>query len=245
MALAVAVQEFEGPLAILLELVERQKLPVTEISVAAVTAQYLERLQTLGEPNAERMSEFLQLGARLLYIKSLALLPRTAAVEQAEELATLNLELDEYRRYQQAARALGRLSHHGSWPRTATTRLPTHELPLPTITTDELAAAFTRAIRTHEPAGPKGVIAQQLTQAEVVKRLRQRLHKGAFELQDLLDAASDRLEIIVTFLALLELIKGGELHVTQAAQYAPLIVEPAVAPDIAGCTSEPSEATHA
>jgi segregation and condensation protein A len=69
----VTIGEFEGPLGLLLELVEKGNMEVTAISVATITTQYLDRLGRLQDQSPEHLSEFLQLGARLLYIKSLAL----------------------------------------------------------------------------------------------------------------------------------------------------------------------------
>lgn len=223
----VAVRDFEGPLGLLLELVERNRLPVTEISVAAVTAQYLERIRGLQAVTPEQLSEFLQLGARLLHIKSLALLPREAAEEQAEELRQLNLELEECRRYQAAARDLARLSNRGSWARPVVSRLAASELPLPELSLAELAAAFQGALKRAEPARPEGIIRRHLTQTEVVARLRSRLSGGPFALQELLDGARDRVEVIVTFLAVLELMREQELRVIQAGQFEPIMVRPA------------------
>lgn len=223
----VAVRDFEGPLGLLLELVERNRLEVTEISVAAVTSQYLARIREMKEVAPEHLSEFLQLGTRLLHIKSLALLPREAAAEQAEELRQLNLELEEYRRYQAAARELARLSGRSSWHRPVVSRLATHELPLPELNLSDLAGAFQNALKRVEPAKPEGIIRRHLSQAEIAERIRRRLAKGAFGLQELLDSARDRVEVIVTFLAMLELIRDQELRVVQEGQFAAIMVEPA------------------
>lgn len=223
----VTVRDFEGPLGLLLELVERNRLHVTEISVAAVTSQYLERIRELEAVAPEQLSEFLQLGARLLYIKSLALLPQEAAAEQDEELRQLNLELEEYRRYQAAARELARIGGRGSWTRPVISRLAADKLPLPELSLAELAAAFQGALGRTKPAQPEGVIRRHLTQTEVAARIRTRLAHGPFALQELLDSARDRVEVIVTFLAVLELIRGQELCVIQAGQFEPIMVEPA------------------
>jgi segregation and condensation protein A len=226
----VAVRNFEGPLALLLELVERNQLPVTDISVAAITTQYLERIHALKDQDPSHVSEFLQLGARLLYIKSLALLPRESAAEQAQELAQLNLELDEYRRYQAAARTLGRLSQERSWSRPVVSRLPASQLPLPELDIRQLTAAFERTLQQLEPAREQAVIAPHLSQQEMASRLKTRLRQGGFELQELLRELRGRLEIVVTFLALLELMRAGTARLTQDGQFAPISVEPGNGP---------------
>ncbi|HEY2004671.1 MAG TPA: ScpA family protein [Candidatus Saccharimonadia bacterium] len=223
----VAVGEFEGPLGILLDLVERGRLEVTAISVAEITENYLGRIKQLGPSSPEALSEFLQLGARLLYIKSLALLPQPASEEQTEELRQLNLELEEYSRLQAAARELARRGSLRSWHRTATDTLPPQELPLPKIELSQLAEAFTRALKRLEPERSVGVIQHHVSLETVSHRIREHLGRGSFDLQSLLDNCHDRLEAIVTFLALLELIREGAAQVTQANQFAPINVEPA------------------
>jgi segregation and condensation protein A len=222
----VTTSEFEGPLALLLDLVERRQLEVTEISLATITADYLQQIGQLAEPEADSLSEFLGLGARLVYIKSLALLPRESAAEQADELRQLNLELAEYRRYQQAARELSRLAHGASWPRPVVARLDARERALPDLSLTQLAAAFTNALRQAEPARPQSVLRQPVSQAVVTRRLQQRLARGPLELQEVLDGAADRVEIVVIFLAVLELMKQGVVRVVQTGQFAPVMMEP-------------------
>jgi segregation and condensation protein A len=224
----VAVGEFEGPLGILLELVERGKLEVSSISVAQITAQYLERIKSMEHRSPEDLTEFAQLGARLLYIKSLALLPQESAHEQSDELRLLNLELAEYQRMQEAARELSLRAANPSFARQVTERLDPADLPLPQIALPDLGAAFANAMARLEPVRPTGSIRPHLSLEAVVSRLQHRLQTGgSFELQSLLDSIHDRLEVIVTFLALLELIRSGSANVIQANQFAPIRVEEA------------------
>jgi segregation and condensation protein A len=225
MSHTVTIEKFEGPLALLLDLVERRQLEVTDISIAAITADYLGYINQLDHVEAEGLSEFLGLGARLVYIKSLALLPRESASEQADELRQLNLELAEYRRYQQAARELSRLARGATWPRPVVSRLDASRRSLPDLGVEQLAAAFTAALRQAEPIRPQGVLQQPISQAAITQRLQRQLAQGPLELQPLLDHARDRLEIVVTFLAVLELMKQGAMRVVQDGQFAPVIME--------------------
>ena len=221
----VAVGEFEGPLGILLDLVERGRFEVTQISVAEITAGYIERIQALQNLSPEELSEFVTLGARLLYIKSLALLPQDTALEQGEELRRLNLELEEYRHMQLAAAELARRGAKRTWQRPVTPRLELHELPLPSLDLPQIAEAFQRALRRAEPAIETGVIPMRISIETVTAGIKSQLKKGSFELQHLIDSCHDRLEIIVTFLALLELIHDGTARVVQANQFAAISVE--------------------
>jgi segregation and condensation protein A len=223
----VAVGEFEGPLGVLLELVERNKLQVTAISVASITEQFVERIHALGPQAPEELSEFLQLGARLLYIKSLALLPAADTGEQVEELRRLNLELEEYRRMQAGSRVLAGRAPWQTWQRTLGTRLEPHELPLPRLELQQLTEAFGRALRRTAITAPATVPRQHVSLEQTIARLRQRLTAGAFELERLLSDCHNRLEVIVTFLALLELMRASAARVSQPSQFAPIMVEPA------------------
>ena len=225
---SIVIDQFEGPLALLLELVERNQMPVENIAVATITRQYLEQTSQLEGLSPEALGEFLQLGSRLTYIKSLALLPATHSApddEQTDELQQLSRELAEYQRYQAAARTLAAHAARPRWPRPVGVKLASDELPLPQLALSDLAAAFAATLRRLEPARPTRSLAPQLSQAEVVTKLKLRLAKGAFELGDLLAGLRDRLEVVVTFSALLELIRSGAGRVTQIAQFEPIMVE--------------------
>jgi segregation and condensation protein A len=221
----VAVGEFEGPLGILLDLVERGRLEVTAISVAEITAGYIARVKQLRDRSPEELSEFLQLGARLLYIKSLALLPQDTTPEQGEELRQLNLELEEYRQMQLAARELAKRGNSRTWRRQATRRLGPHELPLPELELPQLAEAFTRALKRMEPTHERGIIRHHTSIEQVAAKLGARLKQGGFDLQQVIDECRDRLDVILTFLALLDLVRAGTARVVQASQFEAITVE--------------------
>lgn len=224
MSHTVAVGEFEGPLGVLLELIERNKLEVSGVSVGQITTQYLEQIRGLPQASAEDLSEFLQLGARLLYIKSLALLPQSSAEEQTRELAQLSLELNEYRRYQAAAKLLAARTSERTWQRPAAPRLSPRDLPMPNLALDQLAEAFTRALKFAPVAAPSTVIKPHLSLETVTKNLRSLLPEG-FTLHSVIERCHDRLEIVVTFLALLELVRAGSARVSQTSQFEPILVE--------------------
>lgn len=222
----VAVGQFEGPLGLLLELIERGQIEVSRVSVSAITSRYLARLAEMESQTPEELSEFLELGARLLYIKSLSLLPNSAPSEQGGELEKLNLELAEYRQMQTAAHALAARLPARTWPRSTIERLAPNELPYPDVALPELRDAFARALSRVEPARPSAIIKHHLSQEAVSAKLRRRLGTGGFDLQELIDACHDRLEIIVTFLSLLELLRQGAARVAQVSQFARITVEP-------------------
>lgn len=226
MSHTVKTGEFEGPLGVLLELIQGGKLEVSSVSVGAITSAYLEKVRGLKAASPEDLSEFLQLGARLLYIKSLALLPQANSEEQSRELEQLSLELTEYRRFQEAAKYLASRSSERTWQRPVAPKLERNELPLPNLALDQLAEAFTRALKFAPVATPAQVLKPHLSLETIIRQLQDRLASG-FDLNAVVERCRDRLEIVVTFLALLELIKSGVARVTQAGQFDPIRVEAA------------------
>ena len=220
----VRAHTFEGPLDLLLELVERGQFEVTDLSISQITAEYLDRVKDLGTSDGEAMGEFLQLGSRLLYIKSLALLPSTDGNDQLAELAQLNTELAEYRRFQLAARELGRRGRHPSWQRGVPTRLPVEDLPLPQFSLGALTEALQRAIARAEPSLTTETIRDHISQQEIGHKLKLQLQKHNCSLDELLVGISDRIEIIVTFLALLELLRDGSVMAHQTSQFEPILL---------------------
>ena len=222
---SIAINQFEGPLGLLLELVERNKMPVTDIAVATITSQYLEHLTQLPDVTPEALGEFIQLGSRLTYIKSLALLPSAEPSEQAEELRLLGAELSEYQRYQRAARELAARDTGPHWSRTKAQQLDPVDVPLPKVSMSDLASAFQAAMRRVEPELKSRTMEQVLSQRDVIASLRQRLSRGSFELEVLLATLTSRLEVVITFSALLEVMRAGHARVTQASQFSPILVE--------------------
>ncbi|HEX3081628.1 MAG TPA: segregation/condensation protein A [Candidatus Saccharimonadia bacterium] len=202
----------------MLELVEHSRLEVSAISVGRITGEYLKYVRGLSERvSAEDLSEFLQLGSRLLYIKSLALLPQADPAEADSELRQLEAELAEYRRFQEAAKWLAK-PHGRSWERPVSPKLDIAELPLPRLDLERLTEAFTRALKDAPAAPAKVIRSPHLSLETAVGRLKTLLPDG-FALNEVLAKCRDRLEIVVTFLAVLELMRSGAAQVSQNGQF--------------------------
>jgi segregation and condensation protein A len=226
MAHTVVMGQYEGPLGTLLNLIERNQVSVSKVSVGQITSQYLEKVRSLQTVSVEELSEFLQLGARLVYIKSLALLPQSSVDEQNLELAQLTAELAEYRRYQAAAKLLARRLDMQTWPHAAAASLTVAELPFPNLSLEQLAQAFTKVMKLSLAAPPVHVIKPHLSLETAMTRLRTKLKTG-FDLSEIIVACRDRMEVIVHFLAVLELVRSGAARVIQAGQLEPIRVEAA------------------
>jgi segregation and condensation protein A len=227
MVLSVAVEQFEGPLGLLLQHVEAGRVEVTSISVAYITREYLDHLKQLEGLSSEEVAEFARLGARLVYIKSLALLPPTTSPDQAEELEQLNLELKEYAALKAAATALADRQNLTLWSHPAAPVVKAAP-GLPVLPLEDLATAFQEALKRHTPNLPAAHHpAPHLTQQAVTRRLQARLAAGRVNLAELIDDCHSRLEIILTFMASLELLRAGQITMQQNRPFSPIVLEAA------------------
>lgn len=223
---------FEGPLDLLLHLIEREELDITKVSLAQVTDQYLEYISLLEELNAEVLADFLVIAAKLLLIKSEMLLPRPPRVSEeekedvGEELAR---QLIEYRKFKAAAEALKQREEMGF--RTYVRLAPPPKLERPVhlgdVSLADLAEAVRRALNVHPPAPSVSEVLSPITitVAEKMAFIEEKLGKlGRVSFSHLLDQAASRLEIIITFLAVLELIKLKGMEVQQERPFGEIII---------------------
>jgi segregation and condensation protein A len=227
----VSLPTFEGPLDLLLRLIERAELDITTIALAHVADQYLAHVRTLETVDPDGIADFVSIAARLLLIKSRALLPRPAdpardgghADGDAEALAE---QLREYQRYKQAA-ALLRAWHEldrRMFLRTAIAPLPPAvNTPAPlSHTVAELLAAVERRMQLRLPLDQPTVLALEprRTVAQVALAIRERLQRMAwFSFEDLFDDVTSRQDVIVIFWAVLELLKRRVITIEQDALF--------------------------
>lgn len=226
---------FEGPLDLLLKLIEREELDITEVALAQVADQYLAHVRGLEAPEPGALSSFLVMAARLLLIKSRALLPRPPAApgpgDPPDEAAELARQLREYQRYKQAAtllRAWETLGHR-AYLRVAAPPLPA--LPKPDkldVTLNEMIAAVQRRMQLLLPLEPSEVplpAPKVITVPEMAARIRDKLaqqHWISFE--DVLSLAVSRVEIVVALWAVLELLKRRAIVAEQEALFGPIMI---------------------
>jgi segregation and condensation protein A len=227
----VKLEVFEGPLDLLLHLIEKQELDITKVSLAAVTDQYLEYIQDLERISAENLAEFLVVAAKLLLIKSRALLPAPPEVEEEEEDLgeELAMQLQEYKKFKEAAQQLRDREEHGlhAYVRIASLPRVERELDLTDVSLDDLLAAVREALTLQPPAEPvNGVVAPiAFSVSDKIQDIKALLSAhGSFSFNSLLHSAVSRAEVIVTFLALLELIKGRQARVQQSQLFGEILV---------------------
>lgn len=215
----VRLQVFEGPLDLLLHLIEKRELDITAVSLAAVADQYIEYLSQ-AEPDLDALADFLVVAAKLLVLKSMALFPQPISDPEPEEIAAdLTQRLIEYRAYKRVAEYLRTLEETGqrSHPRTVPPR-PALTPGLPEgLTLDDLVQALRRAI-SRIPTQPTGIVVPRPTFSVVDKArliLARTSQSHRVSLHSLLRQASCRAEAIATFLAVLELLKARQIEVQQ------------------------------
>ncbi len=234
---------FEGPLDLLLHLVEREQLAITAVSLAQVTEQYLAYLQVLLELEKTQgqaldpapLADFVAMAARLLWIKSRALLPRqeplTAQEDEEDPAEALARQLREYKMFKEAA---AKLAERGEMLRSYVRTAPPPDLPprLETldITLADLVKAMERALAENEklPAAPVPLEPLRVTIAQKMDLIRQLLAEGRpVYFRELWAHATSRLEIIVSFLAVLELVKRKVIVVRQEELFGEITISPA------------------
>ena len=247
-AFALRLPVFEGPLELLLHLIEREELDITEVSLVAVTGQYLEHLRRRDRIDLGAVAGFVAVGARLLLLKSRALLPRPEAGpdsgDEERDPGDLLEALREYRRYRAAAEHLRGLEDER---RTAYRReTPPPEVPpgagLDGVTAGALLALFREALERLPREEPEAGPAPQTVRLEDrMRRLVRRLAGGApLRFADLVAAASTRVEVIVDFLAVLELVRAGYAEARQDGAFGEieLAAVPGAAPPPAAAPAE-------
>jgi segregation and condensation protein A len=236
---------FEGPLDLLLYLIERDEIDIFDIPVEHITSQYLEYLATLDSLNIEVAGEFLVMAAQLLEIKSRMLLPQPERPEDDEEevgdpRAALVARLIEYRRYKAVAdelRARAEVQRYIFSRRGVVNGNGNgnghHEHPylmLNDVSTFDLWAAFQTVLSRAAEAPTDGeVVRPRFTVGQKVAAIVSRLRwaKEGMRFVELFDEGATRLELIVTFLALLELIRLRRVRVAQPQLFGEIRVYPA------------------
>ncbi len=225
---------YEGPLDLLLQLIARAELDITKIALAQITDQYLAYLETLENRSPEEVSAFLVIAAKLVQIKSEALLPRPPEREAAEEDPgeALVQQLKAYRRFKQAAQWLAE-RHAAGWQTFVRLTAPPPAAPpqidLHGYTVEDLAAAARAAfqMRHREPLG-KVIRAPKITIREKIRAIIQTVaHRGRATFSALLGRQPTRLEAVVTFLALLELVKQRLVQTQQDTLFGEIEILPA------------------
>jgi segregation and condensation protein A len=235
----VKLPDFEGPLDLLLYLIEREELDITRVSLARVTGAYLEYIHLLEQLQVDQVADFLVVAAKLLLIKSEALLPRPPAIKSDDDEDVgddLVKQLLLYKQYKESARKLSDREAAGlhTYVRVAPPPKIEAKLDLSNITVDMLIKAV-RNVLEIEPPGPLvGTVVKPFTltireQMSLIERILR--YRPNISFKRMLRRARNRVEIIVTFLAVLELLRRRKVEVVQELIFGDILITP-LAPEL-------------
>ncbi|WP_017939649.1 segregation and condensation protein A [Pseudomonas thermotolerans] len=223
-ALEVFLEAFEGPLDLLLYLIRKQNIDILDIPVAEITRQYMGYVELMKAVRLELAAEYLVMAAMLAEIKSRMLLPRSAEAEEDEEdpRAELIRRLQEYERFKSAAEELDGLPRVGREivvPRLEAPEARARKL-LPQVSLEELLLSMAEVLRRADMFESHHVTREALSTRERMSEVLERLKDGGFvPFVALFRAEEGRLGVVVTFMAVLELIKESLVELVQNEQF--------------------------
>ena len=231
----VDLEVFSGPLDLLLHLIEQQQLDITTVSLARVTDQYLAYLRVVEERSPDELADFVSIAARLLLIKSRALPPSPKGPDdEAEEDVGEDLvrQLREYRRFKQIAESLRERDQQGlhtylrTLPTSKIVQL-TPKLDLEGTSLDNLIAALREMLADEALDGDElTVVPYRVTISQRIEHIRGFLRGGrTATFAELVAGSRSRLEIIVTLLAVLEMIRAGRATAWQEGLFGTISIQ--------------------
>jgi segregation and condensation protein A len=228
---------FEGPLDLLLHLIKKNEVDVHDIPIAAVTDQYLAYLDLFETLNLDTAGEYLVMAATLMQIKSRMLLPPAPGEDEEDEdpRAALVQQLEEYQRFRAAAAELG---NRDILARDVFRRAPQALEgeeglpPLRELDLADLVDALREVLKRLPEEQAEEIVGERIAIADRIPFVLERLRAGDAEFAQLFEAGASRLEVISTFLALLELIRMRAVRALQGERFGPILLRLAVPRDV-------------
>ncbi len=229
-ALEVFLDAFEGPLDLLLYLIRRQNIDILDIPIAQITVQYMEYVEVMKELRLELAAEYLVMAAMLAEIKSRMLLPRQVEDEEDgdDPRAELIRRLQEYERYKQAAEDMDELPRLGRDHFQAEVAVPHRRVhrPPPDVDLREILYALQDVMRRVDMFTHHRIHLEPLSVRERMSQVLETIGSDGFtEFTSLFTLEEGRLGVVVTFLAVLELIKSALIELVQSDAFAPIHVK--------------------
>ena len=229
-ALEVILEAFEGPLDLLLYLIRRQNLDILDIGVAEITNQYMQYVELMDAMQFELAAEYLLMAAMLAEIKSRMLLPRSSEVEEEEDDPRANLirRLQEYERFKQAAEEIDALPRveRDTWVAKVEPPDLKRDRPLPDLEMRELLVALGEVLKRADMYESHQIQRESLSTRERMSDVLEVLRASNFvPFVSLFKAEEGRLGVVVTFLAIMELIKESLVEIVQTEAFGPIHVK--------------------
>src|SRR3989339_312426 len=215
------LKQFTGPFDLLLSLVEGQELQISEITLSEVTEQYLTYLDTLEEDRVEELADFLVVAAKLLYLKSKRLLPEFLP-EEEDDTDGLEAQLKLYKQFVDASKTIDTLwlgAYKSAFRKEPAKTPDAFALP-PGLHLEALAQSMVHLVSKIAPPKklPRTHIDKGVSLKERIDAIRKLLkERKSFRFADALSDANNKTEVIIGFLAILELVKQKSLYLDQDA----------------------------
>ncbi|MFN0109058.1 MAG: segregation and condensation protein A [Blastocatellia bacterium] len=217
----VKLEVFEGPLDLLLYLIKKDEIEIKDIPIARITEQYLEYMTLMQELDISIAGDFLVMASTLIYIKSKMLLPPTPKIEGEEDLmedprAELIERLMEYQKFKSAAQMLHSRVEIESASYTRGQLETDKSNPEVSASVLDLMRVFRDILKRLETEAQMEIQREEVTMAEKLTQINTRLESGEeINIRELFEQSRTKRELILTFLAFLELVKEFKIHLTQ------------------------------
>jgi segregation and condensation protein A len=225
-------EKFTGPLGLLLELIEREELDITEISLAKIADQYIDYIKNYGRSHPGEMADFLVVAAKLLLIKSRALLPYLCP-EEEKEIEELEMQLKMYKEFLEAAKKISKILGRKKFMfarefnRQAILSGANLFYPPQKLKAGDLAAVFSDLLVRIRPVREleEETLEHKITIEEKIMAIQNMLlNRIKMSFSNVMAEAKSKTEIIVSFLAMLELIKQREVMVSQESLFDEILI---------------------
>ncbi len=225
----IKIENFEGPLDLLLQLIEHEELDITQISLLSVTEQYINFLEQIEDKKPEMLADFLLIAAKLLYIKSKAVLPELE-IDTDDDGIDLAQQLKMYKKFVEASKIFNNLftEVNYAYSRPIFIDKSNIEFKLPkTLTQQKINKIFISIINNLKVVKkmPQKTINKIISIKEKIKYIKQLiLEKEKFSFNELIQQSNNKTETIVSFLGLLELVKQRNVEAEQVNMFEEIIV---------------------
>ncbi len=249
MAVHVRLKLYQGPLDLLLHLIKKNELSIADIPIASITEQYLAALELMQGLDLDVSGEYLVMAATLLHVKSRTLLPPDEDDDEADDdeagdtREELIRRLLEYERFKNAAKELEEreILNRDVFVRQDRSERVT-EVSFEQLSAFDLMSALQRVLERFPGPSVHTVVQETVSVRERMTFILDELHRRPSVLfQELFDSARSRMDVVVTFLALLELIRIRAVHAVQKDRLGPIVMEPMLSLSEAMATDAPGD----
>ncbi len=235
MAVHVQLKQFDGPLDLLLQLVGKAKIDLKDIFVSQITEQYIEIVKNAPDYDMDEASEFISMAALLVEIKSRSLLPKPPKPEEEDPEQALIQRLIAYKQFKETTLQMAEFEKSakqifGKLPEEYP--LPPQEVQLDNLTLDALWQALKR-ISTRTPAQPQEAVFRlrdirrdSFTVEGCMEAIESRLREGRIDFESLFTDQPSKEEVVTLFMAVLEMLKLGKVHVRQKDMFQRITLVP-------------------